>query len=287
MSRMAEASEEGLANGEHGGPSAVFLRSPAEADRMLATLEHEDLFASSCMKDQQPGDRAVIYETGREGAGLVAWVDIVSPAAPSEQFGFVAQCSIHRAEPSVPRSALMADPDLAPIFRSIIGRRWLPPQARAAIVRLSPPPAFRWVAMDEDWDIAAGWTPADPGNPWGLESSMQAAIARDPAARAALGLGDDPVPEVRSGDRRDRYDLLSDGVVAELKIAADQGVMEQLDRYLATLQRERPRDGGWVGRIVFCRFATRCLVSLVEQRGDVELWRCVREGESPTLERVA
>jgi hypothetical protein len=52
-------------------------------------------------------------------------------------------------------------------------------------------------------------------------------------------------------------------------ISAHRGALEQIDRYLATLEHERSWENGWTGHMAPCCSASRQLVSESEQRDDV------------------
>jgi RecB family endonuclease NucS len=91
-----------------------------------------------------------------------------------------------------------------------------------------------------------------------------------------------PERESPSAIGHERYDLISytETIVAELKLAATTATLRQLDRYLATLGRDR--GGRWTGHIVYGNSCSPQLIAEVRARRNVSLWRC---DDGPRLEK--
>lgn len=124
------------------------------------------------------------------------------------------------------------------------------------------------------------WVRAD--RRWGRELRMRDAVLHSRAWRKLFRRR--PLPEARSTDGFDRYDLLSvaDRSVAEFKLAATTATLVQLDRYLDYLRETQ--GGRWTGHVVWGNSCSRVARELIAARDDVRVWRCERLGpESPRL----
>jgi hypothetical protein len=130
-------------------PSAIFVYHPEYA----AGLDKPKRGRSSCLRDSQPGTRAVIYRALNEQR-LVAIFDVEGLPEWDRKFGWMARGKFVPLKKGVPRSALLADSVLEPVFRHIQGRRRLPPAAQEAVARLivelGNPPLPRHSILDPD-----------------------------------------------------------------------------------------------------------------------------------------
>jgi hypothetical protein len=71
-----------------------------------------------------------VYRTGLE-SGVVAFVDFTTDAAARPHGGWAAAAVVQLLDHPLPRSVLLADDVLGPVFRHLRGRRRLPePAAR-------------------------------------------------------------------------------------------------------------------------------------------------------------
>jgi hypothetical protein len=258
-------------------PNQVVVMRPDEVDRALRWFEgdswlRED-YAVSVLKASSVGDRAVIYETGSDRRGLVGFWDVADLPVRQNRWGYLAPGVIRPLPTPVRRSQLLADPLLKTVFASPRGGRRLSYRARRALVPLLDPlPDFLFLppthpSSDGDFDSAP-----PVGRRWLSEREMQLAIQASPRCWELLGFVGRPGMELVSEDRRDRYDLISDRAVAELKLEANLETLAQLDRYLVGRRRREP--GRWRGHIVFARWATRGLREALADRTDVALWQC-------------
>jgi hypothetical protein len=83
-----------------------------------------------CLRSTRAGSRAAVYRTGRDG-GVVALVDFTTDATARPHGGWAAAGVVQLLDRPLPRSVLLADDVLGPVFRSLRGRRRLPePAAR-------------------------------------------------------------------------------------------------------------------------------------------------------------
>jgi hypothetical protein len=112
-------------------PSAVFPYSPEYARG--ASEEREGW--SSCLRDSEPGSRAVIYRVHSE-QGIVALFDIEGWPTPDRDWGYGAEGYFTPIKPAISRARLLDDPALEPVFQHIQGRRRLPATAQAALAEL-------------------------------------------------------------------------------------------------------------------------------------------------------
>jgi hypothetical protein len=112
-------------------PSAVFPYSPEYA----RGAEEEGEGWSSCLRDSEPGSRAVIYRVHSE-QGVVALFDIEKWPKQDREWGYGTDGYFAPIKPAISRAKLLADPVLEPVFRHIQGRRRLPAGAQAALAEL-------------------------------------------------------------------------------------------------------------------------------------------------------
>lgn len=91
--------------------------------------------APCCLSSIRAGARAAVYCTGR-GGGVAAVVDFTTDAAARPSGGWWAEAVVHRLDSPLPRSLLLADDLLGPVFRHLRGRRRLPEPAARQLARL-------------------------------------------------------------------------------------------------------------------------------------------------------
>ena len=109
-------------------PTSILLWRPDEVGEPPAT--------PCCLRSARDGSRAVVYRTGPDG-GVVGLVDFVAGAAMTPHGGWAAEGAFTRLDHPLPRSVLLADDVLGPVFRYLRGRRRLPePAARRLDVLL-------------------------------------------------------------------------------------------------------------------------------------------------------
>ena len=83
-----------------------------------------------CLRSTRAGSRAAVYRTGPDG-GVAAFVDFTTDAAARPHGGWAAEGVVQLLDRPLPRSVLLADDVLGPVFRYLRGRRRLPePAAR-------------------------------------------------------------------------------------------------------------------------------------------------------------
>ena len=81
-----------------------------------------------CLRSTRAGSRAAVYRTGLDG-GVVALVDFTADAAARRHGGWAADGVVQPLDRPLPRSVLLADDVLGPVFRHLRGRRRLPEPA--------------------------------------------------------------------------------------------------------------------------------------------------------------
>jgi hypothetical protein len=91
--------------------------------------------APCCLRSTRAGSRAVVYRTG-PGGGVAALVDFTADAAVRAGCGPAADGVVHLLDRPLPRSVLLADDLLGPVFRHLRGRRRLPEPAARRLGRL-------------------------------------------------------------------------------------------------------------------------------------------------------
>jgi hypothetical protein len=93
-----------------------------------------------CLRATRAGSRAVVYRSASD-QGVAAVVDFVGDSEPKPGGGYAAPAVLHPVD-LLPRAVLLADPVLAPTFRSLQSRRALSPEvARRLVELLGPLPA--------------------------------------------------------------------------------------------------------------------------------------------------
>jgi hypothetical protein len=111
-------------------PSSILLWDADEVREPPAT--------PCCLRSTGAGSRAVVYRTGSD-AGVVALVDFTADAAARPHGGWAAEGVVQLLDRPLPRSVLLADDVLGPVFRHLRGRRRLPePAARRLRSLLGP-----------------------------------------------------------------------------------------------------------------------------------------------------
>jgi hypothetical protein len=94
--------------------------------------------APCCLRSTRAGSRAAVYRLGPDGA-VAALLDFTADATPRPGGGWVAEGVVHLLDRPLPRSALLADDVLAPVFRHLRARRRLPEPAGRRLTRLLGP----------------------------------------------------------------------------------------------------------------------------------------------------
>jgi len=113
-------------------PSAVFTYAPEYARDVDRTAKPG---WSSCLRTSEPGSRAVIYRA-QSKQGLVAIFDVTDWPEEDRRWTYIAKGYFTPINPAIPRTKLLADPELEKVFRHIQGRRRLPPAAQEAIAEV-------------------------------------------------------------------------------------------------------------------------------------------------------
>lgn len=203
------------------------------------------------LKGTQPGDRFAIAEAA--GRGLVAVVDFASTSQPVGS-RFYAWGVVSYLSPPLGFDELRAQQVFEP--RRGTDWRWL----RGRPKHLTDGEADRIVALASGWPAvdlpARGPRARDGFEIWPMtgglppERALQDAIATSRKLWKAIGFKERPEVEQRISSS-DRSDLLGDGVVCEVKnrIGHSWGP-QQVERYLATLDRDRPEHAPWRGVLV-------------------------------------
>ena len=91
--------------------------------------------APRCLRSTRAGMRAAVYRIGA-GGGVAALVDFTADGAARPGGGWAAAGVVHLLDSPLPRSVLLADDLLAPVFRSLRGRRGLPEAAARRLTSL-------------------------------------------------------------------------------------------------------------------------------------------------------
>ena len=242
---------------------------------------------ASCLGWTQRGDRGFTYVTGGEDARLEGVIDYQENAFSHDAYRFIASAVFRPFRQAITRAELQAaHPALASVFATgqRIGARELNRVQHSALVDLVEEregrlPSFILMPKEECDHEAEDW--GKVGNPWGLERTMQEAIARNRRGGWGRLFSIRPQQERRELHGRDIYDLVSedDRAVAELKIDANTLTLLQLKRYLDGRKQETRRR--WSGHIIYGRSCTAPLVEAVEgeRRNSgytVKIWRCER-----------
>jgi len=200
------------------------------------------------MKGTRPGDRFVIAEAA--GRGLVAVVDFdsTSHAVGSR---FYAWGAVTYLDPPISfellRTERVFEERRGTDWRWIRGRpKHLTARERSRIRALAAEwPSVRKPSREpsrrdgiEIWPMTGGLRP---------EKAIQDAVASSRRLWRAVGFPSRPVVESRISPE-DRPDLLTDGVVGEVKNRIGHGWGPgQMERYLKTLDRTRPEHAPWRG----------------------------------------
>lgn len=247
----------------------------------------------SCLRSTRAGDRAVIYQS-RGDQAIVSVFDFYTDAFPHPDLRWTGWGRATELGAPISRDVLLVDPILEKDFRHIMGRRSLSPTAARRIAEIAddwppraqlddPPP-------DPDELVEVRWTPAGPWITWGLEKTMQHAIASHEPSWRQLGFSKAPQLEVHPPNSDDRIDLYGEeGVIAECKLFGDSRALRQLDRYLEPLNRHRPVAGktGWHGTTVVAQGYTPQVAEQLIDRPETALFVCLRTpGDEPRLVEV-
>jgi hypothetical protein len=237
----------------------------------------ESLGIGSCLKRTLRAERGFVYESGD---GITALVDFQGPTFLTENFGYAAPCIFRPLLRPVPRSELATLTSLKTLFgkpgvpRSTQNLKVGQAEAIAALVGDPLPPA---ILMPEESFTDEGLIWNRASQTWGREGPMRDVVLNTKEAWRAL-FREKPRAEVGWGTDN-RYDLFSehDRAVAEFKLVATRATLDQLDRYLKRLRRDR--GGEWRGHIVWGNSCTRGLIDAINSRPDVTLWRCDRRSD--------
>lgn len=264
-------------------PNMVLVWGPAEVPRRSELAQLDGWWIAGCLAETERGDRAAIYRT-TEDQGIVALFDFSTNAFRHPDFGYAAYGRPILLDTPVGRAELLTG-ELADVFDYIQGRRSLPPRAARALARkVCDLPPFAAIedplpSPDEEWR----WVPAGPHEHWLIEGSMRDAIKAHPPSWRKLGYGRQPRTEIRPRNSLLRMDLYELGVITECKLAGGQSALAQLDEYM---ELERVNGRSPRGNIVVANTSTTELEEAVLARGDVRLWYCIREGDTPRLVEV-
>lgn len=244
----------------------------------------------SCLSDTGPGDRGAVYETG--GSGIVGFYDFSGYAGRREgqAFPFMA-AGVYRPLPEpTGLDRLRADPTLGHLFVRRQGKVGLTKEEGEAVAELvGVMPSFLAMplpAWAEEADEPLEWEDAGTARDanWASEHELHMRLATTPRLYKRFGFRHEPDIEIRSCDWTCRYDIVSraERIVVEVKLHAGKAALDQILRYLDTLEREWSPEQ-WSAHIV----AQDCDSSLrraARKRGDVTLWECDRSGQR--LERL-
>lgn len=273
----------------HGAPhpSILLVWDPMEVARWQQLDRLDGWWMAGSVSTTRARERAVVYRT-QSDQGLAGVFDFASDAFKHPDLGWAAFGRPLPLKREVPRSALLSDDVLAPIFLRPQGRRRLAPEAAAAVASLMAS-APRWQSVDdvlpdlraEDWT----WLPARQDGGWGVEGAMRDAICGHPASWEKLGYKRSPQREVSPPGSRLRMDLFERGVVGECKLVAGLSTLRQLDGYLE-LQRKSDGRKKWVGHVIVAFGYSDRLATEVFDRPDVRLWVCRRESGRPKLTEI-
>lgn len=266
-------------------PTSALVWHPSELREELA--DTDEISLASCLRTTAAGTRGVVYRTTRD-QGIVGIFDFLTDAQPHRDLRWAAYGVLRPIDPFVPRSALLQDAILQPVFQHMRGRKGLPEAVGERLTDLLHPlPTFATTneplpGPDEHWE----WIPARPETDWGSEASMRDALAGSRRARKKLGFTAEPATETRPPGSTLRMDLYEPGVVAECKnVLSGLEVLRQLDGYLSLCRNGADRS--WSGHIVVSAGYTTELANAVNERPDIRLWECRRAfGGRPDLREV-
>lgn len=115
--------------------SSVLVWRPHEFDRRL--LAPVVPTPACCLRSTTAGSRAVVYRAAVD-QGILGVYDFLTDSYPRPDGGWAADGLLHRLEHPITRAELLADPDLAPVFTHIQGRRGLPDAAARRLEELLP-----------------------------------------------------------------------------------------------------------------------------------------------------
>ena len=107
------------------------------------------------------------------------------------------------------------------------------------------------------------------------ESVFELAVLASRALWRKIGFPSAPIAQERISPR-DRPDLLSPGVVGEVKRRIVPKDMGQLERYLDELERSRPRDDGWRGVLIHAGELSPAITARADKSArsaQIEIWQ--------------
>lgn len=232
------------------------------------------------------GDRQVVWEGGKGGRGIVGVVDFDDPQLQVNG-RWRSWGSLSLLERPISPDALRSDPVLARRFsrpgnHALQGSsKGLSEEEGAAIDRLAgglpdqclpqrPPRAGEYVG---DWFRTFG----EP------EKTFELAVYTSEHLWKAIGFPQTPVMQQRltsitNEDRTLIPDLFAPGVVGEVKRVLRKGDgPDQITEYLERLDRTRPEDGPWRGKLIHGgeHLSPALLLALRQTRIPVEVWAIV------------
>jgi hypothetical protein len=267
-------------------PKQVMVWAPDQIESVERSLRDADWWQGvvhfgSCLKSTAPGDRGAIYETG--GSGIVGFYDFSGRAGKrrNQRYRYMAAGIYRPLAKPISYAELLDDERLEPLFRKIQSKAELVDEEAEAIVELAGRvPRFVTMPLPEWAEEVDGffeWEPGTPDPTWASEHALHMIIATTPSLWKRLGFKKAPQIEVWSADRTCRYDLIgfAERVVVEVKLKGDVAALEQTDRYLDTLSRERGQDD-WRAHIVVATSADSALRRATRQRPEVHVWSCER-----------
>ncbi len=229
------------------------------------------------LKDTQPGDRQLVWE-GRSERGIIAVVDFAAPVVCVAGIYYAWGVTTRLAKP-VDHDQLRTDPVLAERFFGG-GRQWLqgrskrlPVAIAEAIEKLAGPlPPQRTPSGDPAHAATDRWFGALDIDP---ESVFELAVFASRALSRRIGFPSAPIAQVRISPR-DRPDLLSPGVVGEVKRRIVPKDIAQLERYLDELERSDARDDGWRGVLIHAGELSPAITARADKSArsaQIEIWQ--------------
>ena len=262
------------------------MNTPRVVATQICTWMHDNLLLEApdddqgqflyALKDTQPGDRQLVWEGGSE-RGIIAVVDFAAPVVRVAGIYYAWGVTTRLAKP-VGHDQLRTDPVLAERFfgsgrHSLQGRaKRLPVDIARAIEKLAVLPPQRTPSGDPTNAPTDRWFGAMDIDP---ESVFELAVLASRKLWRKIGFPSAPIAQVRISPR-DRPDLLSPGVVGEVKRRIVPKDIAQLERYLDELERSRPRDDGWRGVLIHAGELSPAITARADKSArsaQIEIWQ--------------
>jgi hypothetical protein len=229
------------------------------------------------LKDTQPGDRQVVWEGGSE-RGIIAVVDFVAPVVCVAGIYYAWGATTKLSAP-LTHDRLRAVPVLADRFFGG-GRHWLQGRAKRLPLEIAEAieqlagglPPQRTPSGDPTHAPTDRWFGAMDIDP---ESVFELAVLASRALWRKIGFPSAPIAQVRISPR-DRPDLLSPGVVGEVKRRIVSKDVGQLERYLDELELSRPRENGWRGVLIHAGELSPAITARADKStrsAQIEIWQ--------------